>query len=205
MSACETCGLGVIVGKKELRVNMIAQRTALEDTRASALGLIAQKAMLGSSCWKDASRVALYTPIRKELATDLLCAAAIEQGKTLFLPRCSVKDRGLLELVPCPDLSELRPGSFGIPEPPEEQVACDLDDARQAPDLLIIPALAVDNCGYRLGYGGGFYDRLLQRPSFAGSIFVALVYALQLLDKAPVDDWDVRLHGVCSEEGLKWF
>jgi 5-formyltetrahydrofolate cyclo-ligase len=154
--------------------------------------------------WGDARIVALYMPIRGELDTGRLLALAWAEGKRVLLPRCVVGRRGELELVACENAGELGPGAYGILEPLPSLSAVDLEDPAQAPHLLVAPCLAVDRRGYRLGYGGGYYDRLLCRPELQASVCIGLVYAMQLVPSLPVESWDARLHGACTEEGFLW-
>jgi 5-formyltetrahydrofolate cyclo-ligase len=126
------------------------------------------------------------------------------EGKRVLLPRCIAGQRGELELVPCSDKAELAPGAYGIWEPVPSLPAIDADDPEQSPHLLLAPCLAVDSRGFRLGYGGGHYDRLLCRPALQATLCIALIHALQLVPALPAESWDMRLHGVCTEEGLLW-
>lgn len=71
-----------------------------------------------------------------------------------------------------------------------------------AVDLLLVPAVACDRRGYRLGYGGGFYDRLLSSPEWADKTAIAIVFDFAQLPSLPNDPWDQRLVGVCTESGL---
>jgi 5-formyltetrahydrofolate cyclo-ligase len=143
-------------------------------------------------------------PIRGELDTGLLRERAWAEGKRVLLPRCIVGRPGEIELVACADVTELIPGSYGIPEPLSSLAAIDLENPEPAPHLLIAPCLAVDRQAYRLGYGGGYYDRLLRRPALQASLCIGLIYAMQFVASLPVESWDARLHGVCTEEGLLW-
>jgi 5-formyltetrahydrofolate cyclo-ligase len=69
-------------------------------------------------------------------------------------------------------------------------------------DLLLVPAVACDVHGYRLGYGGGFYDRLLSQPAWIGKPAIAIVFEYARLPTVPRDPWDKPLQGICTETGL---
>jgi 5-formyltetrahydrofolate cyclo-ligase len=190
--------------KGALRTRMLEQRTMLPPEEAAWRGKNAQYNLLASSHWAKALTVALYMPICGEVDTGLLRSRARAEGKRVLLPRCLAGRRGNMELVACEDETDLAPGSYGILEPLPALSASDLDDPGQAPHLLIAPCLAVDRQGWRLGYGGGYYDRLLRRPALQATLCIGLLYALQFVPSLPVESWDVRLHGVCTEEGLIW-
>ena len=190
--------------KRALRACMLAQRGALPPEEAAGRGKIAQGHVLASPYWTKTRTVALYMPIRGELDIGLLRSRAWAEGKRVLLPRCVVGRRGELELVACGNGAELAPGSYGILEPLPSLPAIDPADPQQAPQLLIAPCLAIDRRGYRLGYGGGYYDRLLRRPVLRTSLCIALVYAMQLVDSLPVESWDIPLRGACTEEGFLW-
>jgi 5-formyltetrahydrofolate cyclo-ligase len=111
------------------------------------------------------------------------------------LPRCQGKD---LNWHQWQSSQALVPGKFGIPEPPP--TAPPIDPAQV--DLILVPAVACDVRGYRLGYGGGFYDRLLSQPVWIGKPTVAIVFDYARLPTVPKNPWDKPLEGICTETGL---
>jgi len=190
--------------KGALRARMLEQRAMLPPEEAAWRGRSAQNHVLVSPPWAKARIVALYMPIRGEVDTGLLHSRAWAEGKCVLLPRCIAGRRGEMELVVCKDTTDLAPGLYGILEPLPALPAIDLDDPKQAPHLLMVPCLAVDRQGCRLGYGGGYYDRLLRRPALQVTLCIGLIYTLQFVPSLPKESWDALLHGVCTEEGLVW-
>jgi 5-formyltetrahydrofolate cyclo-ligase len=191
--------------KRALRARMLQQRGMIAPEEAAERGTSAQGHVLASPHWASARTVVLYMPIRGEVDTQLLRSRAWAEGKRVLLPRCAAGRRGELEFAVCAGDAELAPGSYGILEPLPSLPAIDLEDARQGPHVLIAPCLAVDSQGCRLGYGGGYYDRLLRRPALQTTVCIGLIYAAQRVVALPVESWDARLHGVCTEEGCIWF
>ncbi|ERN41972.1 5,10-methenyltetrahydrofolate synthetase [Rubidibacter lacunae KORDI 51-2] len=88
--------------------------------------------------------------------------------------------------------------AVGISEPSACAPLCIPSQA----DLLIVPALACDTRGYRLGYGGGFYDRLLAQPAWQSKVAIAAIFTDAIVPELPVDAWDRLLSGICTEDGL---
>ena len=78
------------------------------------------------------------------------------------------------------------------------------DSPPAAPDIIIVPGVAFDANGTRLGMGGGYYDRLLALPRYADSLRLGLAYSFQLVDSLPRQTWDVPVHAVCTELGILW-
>ena len=95
----------------------------------------------------------------------------------------------------------LETGSFGIFEPPAQAPLLTAAEV----DLILVPAVGCDVRGYRLGYGGGFYDRLFALPEWERVPRVGVVFEEAFLPVVPVDEWDCRLTAVCTEVGLRVF
>jgi 5-formyltetrahydrofolate cyclo-ligase len=72
-------------------------------------------------------------------------------------------------------------------------------------DLLLVPAVAIDGRGYRLGYGGGYYDRLRADPHWRKIPTIGIVFDFAYIDAVPIDPWDLPLDAACTELGLTRF
>ena len=164
-----------------------------------------QERLLASDLWRKCRRVAAYVSVKGEADTALILAEALHSGRELFLPRCRVKGEegwpGAMDFFACSDLGALKKSSFGIPEPvtgPEASLL--MPEALREPDtLVIVPALAFDRSGYRLGYGGGYYDRMLASASCP---CVGLAFHDLLVETLPREEWDRPVSDVCTEEIL---
>jgi 5-formyltetrahydrofolate cyclo-ligase len=98
-----------------------------------------------------------------------------------------------------PDKSlPLQTGRFGIVEPHPAAPTIKPESV----DLILVPAIACDHQGYRLGYGGGFYDRLLSDPIWSAKRAIGIVFESARLPQLPHDSWDQPLSAVCSEIGV---
>lgn len=92
----------------------------------------------------------------------------------------------------------LQRGAFGILEPHPDAPRLEADDV----DLILVPAIACDRHGYRLGYGGGFYDRLFSTPAWNQKPTIGIVFSHLLVETLPRDSWDYPLSAVCTDAGL---
>ena len=164
-----------------------------------------QERLLASDLWRKCRRVAAYVSVKGEADTALILAEALHSGRELFLPRCRVKGEegwpGTMDFFACTDLGALKKSAFGIPEPVPGPDACLLmpEDLKEPDTLVIVPALAFDRSGYRLGYGGGYYDRML---ASASSPCVGLAFHDLLVESLPREEWDRPVSAVCTEEIL---
>lgn len=169
---------------------MLRCRRQLPQAVAADLSYRAQELLLSTAAFAGAKSLALYSPIQNEISTNWIFAAAVAQGKTVFYPRV----RGaVLELVPVRTQAELQQGSFGVMEP-----APTLAATAAVPELILVPGVAFDRRGHRLGYGRGYYDRYLGR-SPSSMLKFGFCYAFQLCDRLPDDDHDQRLDALVTE------
>ncbi len=143
--------------------------------------------------YQNAGTMGCFVGVRREIDTRPLLQNALLTGKGLCVPLCT--GPGEMEMRLVENLSRLSPGTLGIPEPPPEAPVC----PPEAIDLLIVPCLACDRQGNRLGQGGGYYDRFL--AGYDG-ITVALCREEQVQDRIPVEVPDRPVWGVLTERGL---
>jgi 5-formyltetrahydrofolate cyclo-ligase len=138
--------------------------------------------------------VAGYHALPEEADPALLLERLVERGCHLAYPRVAAKGQPL-EFHRVPDGEVLAPGTFGIHEP--------LDSwPRARPDILLVPLLAFDGRGHRLGYGGGFYDRTLALLNVPA---IGIAYAGQEAASLPRDEHDRTLDMVLTEQGIRRF
>jgi 5-formyltetrahydrofolate cyclo-ligase len=143
--------------------------------------------------FKKAKSLALYFPIRNEVRTEGIFEGAEQLGKEIYFPRV----RGsLLEFLEVDDLSDLKPGEFGIPEPASGADRKEAEDI----DLIIVPGVAFDLEGRRMGYGKGYYDRALRRVDRRR--LLGLAHDLQVLDSIPAEEGDIGVGFLITESGI---
>jgi len=149
-----------------------------------------QQQLIDSECFVRAKSLALYSPINNEVATEQLFAAARGLDKKIYYPRVVGDELDFFEVRAS---NELMRGAFGVAEPVsgEKISVADLD-------LIVVPGVAFDLRGYRLGYGRGFYDRqLVGKPT--GTISVGLCFKIQLCDLLPTETHDQALDFIATE------
>ena len=139
--------------------------------------------------------IAGYHAHRGEADPALLLEALTQTGVHVAFPRVTAKDAAL-EFHCVPNDEILRPGAFGIREPLAHW-------QRATPDILLVPLLAYDDRGYRLGYGGGYYDRTL--AALPGARAIGIAYEGQRMDFLPHDAHDCHLDAILTENGLTEF
>lgn len=191
--------------KFRLRAELTSKRESLASGEAGKRrSILLQKRLLKSRFWEKCNRIALYVSVRSEAGTALLLHEAWKQGKTVFLPHCRKNEPGMMDMIACSSMEETVPSRFGIPEPVKKTSSRILSAAELSSKetLIIVPALAFDRRGFRLGYGGGYYDRLLASALCPKA---GLSYHGLVLDALPRDPWDVSVDTVCTEEELLCF
>ena len=188
--------------KRALRREAAAAREAFSE-RAGRAGAAACGHLSALPSYRKAATVLWYAAMSSEVATLPAIEAALAEGKRVAVPWCDGDDLALWRLE---SIAELEPGAWGIPEPvaerrrdPERQVAA------AEIELAVVPGLAFDRSGRRLGHGKGYYDRLLARSP---AVRAGLCFDAQVFPEVPagprdaVMDWLVTERGACAVERL---
>lgn len=177
------------------------RRGLTPDERHAAETAMYEK-LFSLPAWKNAPVICGYVSVRGELNTDPILQRAAAEGKAVALPVTvtgAAEGRMVFRALPNGDLSRLTPARFGIPEPDESCPSLTGKDLTHA--LILIPALAFDENGYRLGYGGGYYDRFLSflREAEIPHTAVGLTYAVCRATALPREAHDIPVHIILDE------
>ena len=141
----------------------------------------------------DARNIMLYYSVEREPATIRIAEAALSAGKTVSFPYCFRS--GIMQAAIVTDLSQLKPSMLNIPAPPDSAPVIRPEDL----DLVIVPALTYDKNGYRLGYGGGYYDRYL---CGLAAFTAGLARQRLLSEELPVEQHDIAVNCVVTESAV---
>ena len=177
--------------KKALRREFTARRKAIPSQDRAAMDAAICENIRGLSIFRQAVNIAAFISFGAE--PDL---SALFHGKRLFLPRFEAQS-GVYEMVAVENLKrDLLPGKYGIPEPLPSLPAADMEFL-SSQVLFLVPAVACDRFGCRLGRGGGYYDRLLKNVKTPP---VAVIYSCQLAETAlPGAEYDTPVGWVVTE------
>jgi 5-formyltetrahydrofolate cyclo-ligase len=182
---------------------MLAQRKLLSTSNLDARSRLLTEVVATHPSWRDARGVAAFVGVRGEPDTRPLLQRILDADKRLWLPRVS-SNRERLEFHLVRALDELIPGPMGLWEPPPGPHVS-LHEATEL-ELMLIPGLAFNRAGARLGFGKGYYDRALAPLRARSSpVRIALCFKTALDPGAgpiPIDDHDVPMHWIATPERL---
>lgn len=178
--------------KEALRRRVAALRRALNSDTRSAFSRATSERLVESEIFQRAKVVAAYSPLRFEVDVSAVTERAWALGKTVGLPRV-VANTGTMQLHAYRLGDTLVESAFVVKEPAE---SAPLLDARSV-DLVLVPGLAFDARGYRLGFGQGFYDRFL--PTLPNAVRVGVAFELQLLAEVPAQAHDAPVDFLATE------
>jgi 5-formyltetrahydrofolate cyclo-ligase len=187
--------------KSGIRKNIIAQREQLpHDTRAAYSAAITER-LLKLPEYRQAGAVLGYMSFGAEFASESWIQQVLAEGKKLALPRVN-HHTNQLDLYWVDDLeNQLAPGLWGIREPIVER--CELLDNLNEVEFVLLPGVAFARDGARLGYGGGFYDKLLaDLPSdrTPWPVLAAAAFALQIVESIPQEPTDVKVELIVTDQ-----
>lgn len=145
--------------------------------------------------WKSASTIGITLAQAHEIPTNIIIEKAWGLGKSVCVPKCKGKTREMI-FYKITLMSQLEKAYFGLLEPKIEETTM---MSQEKIDLMFVPGLLFDQTGYRIGYGGGFYDRYL--ASFSQTT-ISLISEEQIIDKVPTDQYDIPVNHIITENGI---
>lgn len=179
--------------KEEIRLQMRASRRNLTKDEVIKHSDEIYKNLFSLDCISDAHSVCIFLSAFKEPDTNGIIKKLLGEGKKIVVP---VTDEGncTLTLSYIDNTDDLIKGAYGICEPKTVKMA-DINDI----DIVLVPGLAFDRCGGRMGFGKGYYDRLLSESE---AVKIGLCYDFQLMDKIPTQMHDVPMDFIITEKEI---
>ncbi len=182
--------------KSELRQIVIKERDQLLSSSLEEKSKLISSRVVGLNEYLSSKVIMFYISFGSEVKTRFMIRDALDRGKQVLVPKTVPKSK---ELVPSQLLdmeNDLEPGVYNIPEPKKSALR---PRRPQEIDLLIIPGVAFNPRGDRLGYGGGYYDRFNQLLK-SGVKLLAPAFELQIYPDIPIDHWDRPVDIIVTED-----
>ncbi len=186
--------------KKNLRRVFLKKRKSLSPLEQQERSSDIIKSLQSLPDFSPGKKILAYMSIQGEVNLRPLLDILWEQKADVFLPRCVPQTKGIMEVACVRGMNDLSFGTYGILEPhPEKCPAV----ASFSPDIVLVPGLAFDTEGYRLGFGHGFYDRFFETCQQSAKLY-GIAYCFQVVCSLPHDPWDIPLHSIVTEKDIIW-
>lgn len=180
--------------KKEIRKQVLADlKNILPEEKASQERAL-QNLLFQSTIWRQAETISLTISMDHEVSTEEIINKGNAMGKRIVIPRCEPESRSM-SFYPFVDRSTLIRSSFGVLEP-DPHANTPVNPG--AIDLIIVPGIAFSPAGFRIGHGGGYYDRFLAKHPAITT--VSLVLQEQLIRKIPSEPHDIAVQYLIQHE-----
>ncbi len=176
--------------KSEIRQRLLDQRQGLNRQDIIRKSEAISNKLTELDCVRDAKCIMAYLAFRSEVDLKSLLEFCKEKGIRTALPR--ITGSGIMEAAEYADSSLLQQNKFGIYEPSN---TCGIE--KENIDVIVVPAVAFDEEGYRLGYGGGYYDRFLENIK---AVKIGVCFDFQILNALPKEEHDIKMDVVISEK-----
>ncbi len=184
--------------KKEFRKKVIQIRKQQDASMVEEKSKAIFKNLMTIKEINEANIVMAYLDFNNEAKTDQIIHHLISLGKKVVIPITVLETRDLIPSEIRNIEKEVKIGTYGIREPKEEFIR-PVD--KKEIDLVIVPAVAYDTQGYRLGYGGGFYDRFLEKLRKDVKT-IGIAFELQVFDSVPKEKHDAKLNYIITEKRI---
>ena len=184
--------------KEKIREKCLSQRAQISNTKVSSWSKKIKNKFFDLPQLETAKKVMAYASMRKEIETFELLEELLEKGYLVYLPytRQDIVDLGTAQINNLD--KDLKDGVFGVQEPVvkirDEEVPVDFD-------IIIVPGACFTVQGYRIGYGGGYYDSFLAKHA-NGALKVGFCYDCFIVDSIPVEDHDVPVDLIITEKRI---
>lgn len=182
--------------KDIIRKKVLEVRNKLADEEVTRLSESILLNLRKNSFFNDSAHIMVYLDFKHEVRTDSIINYCLEHNKNVYIPIC-IPETYELCISRITDMKELKSGHFGIREPMTEYIR--LADSRLI-DLVLVPGVAFDSSGNRIGFGAGYYDRFMKRLK-PGAVKAALAYSFQVVDMVPSDEYDIPADYIVTERG----
>lgn len=187
---------------KTLRQQIRNKRRALSDSEREQAAFLLCERIASSRIYQHSKHVAFYLPNDGEIDLTLLIHHAWQQGKECYLPVLAEPNTQRLWFIPYTANTKLKPNRFGIPEPVHSHSL--RIRKTLSLDLILMPLVAFDKYGNRVGMGGGYYDRTLaflrQRQYWHKPNLLGVAYEFQKQQQLKSNPWDIPLQSVATEQ-----
>ena len=177
--------------KKAIRKQIFAARKAHTDQQIDEWSRKITEKVTALPEYRDCRRILAYADYNHEVITKYIIEAAWKDGKEVAVPKVVGQDMVFYKLT---DFTQLEKGYFGIPEPARGEIA------KWEEALMIMPGVAFDRNNHRVGYGGGFYDRFLEKHPNVRRVAVA--FEFQMMPEVPVEPTDISPEIIVTEKEI---
>lgn len=184
----------MVISKKEIRKVMTEKRKKCLNENKAKYDKNIYDNFVNSDWYKKAETLFIYVSYNNEVDTHKLIKKFLNDGKIVCVPKVLSKDEGMAA-IKIDSFDELRPGAYGILEPYNFDKKVNENDI----DVVLLPGLAFDKNGGRLGYGGGFYDRFL-RKTRDDAKKIGLSYDFQIIEEVPREDFDEKVCSIVTDK-----
>ena len=174
------------MNKQELRRAIRERKRAMTLEEIEARSAVLAEKFAQSDAYKAAKTIYGYLPYNQEVRTVPMLARALAEGKKVAVPKVYGDE---MKFIYLDDLTQVAKGYAGIPEPIADEPVAQDETA-----LVLMPGLAFDREGHRIGYGGGFYDKFLAREPHHPTL--ALCYDFQMQEHLETQEFDIPVDTV---------
>ena len=182
------------MNKKVLRKNILEERDRLDLSQKENWDDLIKQTLMESRVFKDCKNIFIYIGFGSEIDTSKYILQFLSLKKNVLVPRTDIKTKSM-EAVQIYNLEDLVEDKYGILEPKNDKIATRKDNI----DLIILPGVAFDATGNRVGYGGGYYDRFLEGLN-KNILKVVLCYNFQLVESIETEKHDIKADYIITEQ-----